>query len=313
MKQALLTILRCPVCGGAIEPDEFSEELEEGTLRCLSCGESYPLEHGMPLMLSDRLPGIADKKREIAGWVEKAKGEDWYVPEEEVDTNLPYVCRELGWDDPVWASNEYSFSRFLERWVRPGMRVLEVGAAKSWASQHLVPRGCEYVATDVLADENIGIGRGAFFAERVGHYERVQADGEHLPFATGSFDLTFCVATLHHALDLPKMVSEMARVTKRGGAVVALNEGTRPLGWTDEAPAQEGEKALGINEHTHTVWAYLAAFGRARIVPKELYPANGKVLGKDGNWSALATLRAHTLHGKDLGYEGVSLAGTKLR
>ena len=43
----------------------------------------------MPLMLSDRLPGIADKKREIAGWVEKAKGEDWYVPEEEVDTNLP--------------------------------------------------------------------------------------------------------------------------------------------------------------------------------------------------------------------------------
>ena len=60
-------------------------------------------------------------------------------------------------------------------------------------------------------------------------------------------------------------------------------------------------------------WAYLAAFGRARVVPKELYPANGKVLGKDGNWSALATLRAHTLHGKDLGYEGVSLAGTKLR
>jgi len=267
----------------------------------------------MPLMLSDRLPGIADKRREIAGWVEKAKGEDWYVPEEEVDTNLPYVCRELGWDDPVWASNEYSFSRFLERWVRPGMRVLEVGAAKSWASQHLVPRGCEYVATDVLADENIGIGRGAFFAERVGHYERVQADGEHLPFAAGSFDLTFCVATLHHALDLPKMVSEMARVTKRRGAVVALNEGTRPLGWSDAAPAQEGEKALGINEHTHTVWAYMAAFARARVVPKELYPANGKVLGKDGSWSALATLRAHTLHGKDLGYEGISLAGTKLR
>ncbi len=146
----------------------------------------------------------------------------------------------------------------------------------------------EYVATDVLDDDKIGIGRGAFFAERVGHYERVQADGEHLPFATGSFDLTFCVATLHHALDLPKMVAEMSRVTKRGGAVVALNEGTRPLGWSDEAPAQEGEKALGINEHTHTVWAYLAAFARARIFVKELYPAGGRLLGKDGRWGALA-------------------------
>src|SRR4249919_1954387 len=46
MKQALLTILRCAVCGGAIEPDEFREELEEGTLRCLSCGETYLVERG---------------------------------------------------------------------------------------------------------------------------------------------------------------------------------------------------------------------------------------------------------------------------
>lgn len=312
MRQALLSILRCPVCRGAIEPDEYADEMERGTLRCLSCGETFELDRGMPLMLSDRLPGMREKKREIAGWVEKAKGEAWYVPEEEVDTNLPFVVSRLGWDDPVWASNEYSFSRFLERWVRPGQRILELGAAKTWAAQHLVPRGCEYVATDVLDDDNIGIGRGAFFIERIGHYERVQADGEHLPFADGSFDLAFCVATLHHALDLPKMVGEMARVTKRGGTVVALNEGTRPLGWSDEAPAQEGEKALGINEHTHTVWAYLAAFARARIVVKELYPANGKVLGKDGDWGALATLKAHTLHGRKLGYEGISLAGTKM-
>ena len=312
MRQPLLTILRCPACGGAIEPDEYADELEQGTLRCLSCGETFALDRGMPLMLSDRLPGMGEKRREVAGWVEKAKSEAWYVPEEEVDTALPFVVSRLGWDDPVWASNEYSFSRFLDRWVRPGMKILELGAAKTWAAQHLVPRGCEYVATDVLDDDYIGIGRGAFFAERVGHYERVQADGEHLPFADGSFDLTFCVATLHHALDLPRMVGEMGRVTKRGGVVAALNEGTRPLGWSDEAPAQEGEKALGINEHTHTVWAYLAAFARARILLKELYPANGKLLGRAGSWSALATLRTHTLRGKDVGYEGVSLAGTRI-
>ncbi len=89
----------------------------------------------------------------------------------------------------------------------PGMRVLEVGAAKAWAAQHLVPRGVEYVATDILADPNIGLGRGAFFERRVGPFGRVQADGEHLPFADGAFDLAYCVAALHHALDLGRMVS----------------------------------------------------------------------------------------------------------
>jgi uncharacterized protein YbaR (Trm112 family)/SAM-dependent methyltransferase len=313
VRSSLLSILRCPVCRGAIEPEEFANEIELGTLHCLSCGETFQVERGIPMMLSDRLPGIREKKREVNGWVEKAKGEAWYEPEEEVDTNLPYVCRDLGWDDPVWAANEFSFSRFLERWVRPGTKVLEVGAAKSWASQYLVPRGCEYVATDVLADDNIGIGRGAFFAARVGHYERVQADGEHLPFAAGSFDLTFCVATLHHALDLPKMVSEMSRVTKRRGAVIALNEGTRPLGWSDDAPVQEGEKSLGINEHTHTLWAYLAAFTRARVLVRELYPSRGQLFGRSAGWGIASTLGAHTVLGARLGYNGISLGGTKLR
>jgi len=312
MRQRLLSVLRCPVCRGAVEPDEMREQIEQGTLRCLSCGETFPVERGIPMMLSDRLPGMREKRGEIEGWVEKAKGEDWYEPVDEVDAALPYVCRDLGWTDSVWAANEYSFSRLLERWVRPGLRVLEVGAAKGWGSQYMVPRGCEYVASDVLGDEKIGIGRGvAFYAERVGHFECVQADGEHLPFADGSFDLTYCVATLHHALDLPKMVSEMARVTRRGGIVAGLNEGTRPLGWSDDAPAQEAEKQLGINEHTHTVWAYLAAFARSRILVRELYPANGKLLGARGG-GAVRTLWAHTSQGSELGYDGISLAGTKI-
>ena len=82
------------------------------------------------------------------------------------------------------------------------MRVLEVGAAKGWAAQHLVPLGVEYVATDILADPKIGIGRAPSTRGASGRSRRVQADGEHLPFADGAFDLVYCVAALHHALDL---------------------------------------------------------------------------------------------------------------
>src|SRR5439155_10828732 len=216
-----LDVMRCPVCRSALEE-------EAGSLRCPACGVDYPVVEGIPRMLDDRLPGIAAKQREIDGWVAMAKAQGWYEPDDEVDAALPYVCRDLGWDDRTWRANEHSFTLLLEC-VRPGMRVLEVGAAKGWAAQHLVPRGVEYVATDILADAKVGLGRGAFYEARVGPFGRVQADGEHLPFADDSFDLVYCVAALHHALNLRRMASELARVTRRGGVVAALNEGTRAV------------------------------------------------------------------------------------
>ena len=229
----------------------------------------------MPRMLDDRLPGIEAKRREIEGWPAMAKAHGWYERDDEVDAHLPYLNRDLGWDDKNWRATEHSFSLLLDRYVRPGMRVLEVGAAKAWAAQHLVPLGCEYVATDILADPVIGLGRGAFYEARVGAFGRVQADGEHLPFASEAFDVTYCVAALHHALDMTAMVREMARVTRKGGWVCALNEGTRALGAAADVPDQEEEKGHGINEHVHTLYAYLWAFSRSGLVVRRVEQAEG--------------------------------------
>jgi ubiquinone/menaquinone biosynthesis C-methylase UbiE/uncharacterized protein YbaR (Trm112 family) len=264
MMPALLEVLRCPVCSAELSAGD-------GTLACSTCGGSYAVEDGMPLMLDDRLPGIAEKRRELEAWPEKARQEGWYREDDEVDLILPGVW----WEDPTWQANAYSFRVLLERYVKPGLRVLEVGAARCWAALHLVPRGCEYVATDIVADPVIGLGRGEFYERRVGPFARVQADGENLPFADGSFDLAYTVASLHHALDPGRMVSEMARVTRRGGVVAALNEGTRAPGASPDAPQQQAEKELGINEHVHTMWAYAGAFMRAGVVVTHLEQAEG--------------------------------------
>jgi len=204
-----------------------------------------------------------------------AREQGWYEADDRVDAALPFLNRDLGWDDRAWGATAHGFELLLERFVRRGDRVLEVGAARSWASQHLVPLGCEYVATDLLVDPVIGLGRGAFFEGRAGPYLRIQADGERLPFADGTFDVAFCVATLHHALDLGAMVRELARVTRRGGAVAALNEGTRAPYRSGANPEQEHEKQLGINEHVHTLWAYLWAFARAGLRPVRLEYGEG--------------------------------------
>ncbi len=257
--------VRCPACRGELD----------GSLACARCGRSYELDDGIPRLLDPTAPGLEAKLREVAAWPLLAQEQGWYEADDRVDAALPYLNTELGWEDRAWGATEHGFRLLLERYVRRGDRVLEIGAAKSWAAQHLLPRGCEYVACDLVVDPVIGLGRGRFFERRTVPYLRIQADGERLPFADGSFDVAFCVATLHHALDLRAMVAELARVTRNGGIVAALNEGTRAPYVSGANPEQEREKELGINEHVHSMWAYLWAFARAGLRPLRLEYAEG--------------------------------------
>jgi SAM-dependent methyltransferase len=259
---ALLEILCCPLCG---------ERLREtgAPLECSGCRRAFDVDGDMALLFHDDLPGAKAKKREMEGWVEKARSEGWYEPDDELDRTLPWPDRERAGDE--WLANAHSFSILLDRYLEPGMRLLEVGAAKCWAAPHVIARGCSYVGTDTLADAKIGLGRGAFY----GDFSRVQADAEHLPFADAAFDGAFCVATLHHALDLGAMVRELARVTRPDGLVCALNEGTRGLFASGDSPEQAAEKELGINEHVHTVWAYVSAFVRAGLQVRRVERAEG--------------------------------------
>ena len=269
---ALAEILRCPFCRSRLRDDDGGGD--GGGPECTGCGRRFARSaDGIPLMLHEDLPGARTKLVEAEGWLEKARAEGWYEPDDTVDRVLPFVNRELGWNDSNWLANGHSFQVLLDRYIQGarGLRVLEVGAAKAWAAPFWLERDCEFVATDILVDPKIGLGRGAFY----GDFGRVQADGENLPFADATFDVTYCVATLHHALDLPKMVREMARVTKPGGVVAGLNEGTRGLGRSADNPEQAGEKELGINEHVHTVLAYGFAFLRAGLLIRRMERSDG--------------------------------------
>jgi 2-polyprenyl-6-hydroxyphenyl methylase/3-demethylubiquinone-9 3-methyltransferase len=48
----------------------------------------------------------------------------------------------------------------------------------------------------------------------------VEGTGEDLPFQNMSFDVVFCCDVLEHVRDLPKVISEISRVLKKGGIFI---------------------------------------------------------------------------------------------
>ena len=54
MKESMMDILCCPMDKGELELDVETEdetEIVSGTLTCTECGETYPIEEGVPNML----------------------------------------------------------------------------------------------------------------------------------------------------------------------------------------------------------------------------------------------------------------------
>lgn len=64
------------------------------------------------------------------------------------------------------------------------------------------------------------------------HVHPVQGDSEHLPFASGSFDVVTCANSFHHYPNQAGAIQEMRRVLRPGGQLLLI-DGYRdsPYGW----------------------------------------------------------------------------------
>jgi ubiquinone/menaquinone biosynthesis C-methylase UbiE len=125
--------------------------------------------------------------------------------------------RESWWDD--------DFTEFLRETLRPrpGNRILDVGCGEGLAEVslgHLHISQLRQVGIDLVPSK---VARAR--QETASHNQRAwfaAADACRLPFASGSFDALYCVAVLQHIRDVQAAVQEFARVTARGGRIVAV-------------------------------------------------------------------------------------------
>jgi len=190
------------------------------------------------------------------------------------------------YDDPLIAaakryfcSDEWqSVSQILRG--RTG-RALDVGAGRGIASYALARNG--FTVNALEPDPSVIVGAGAIrtlAAEAALPISVVEEFSERLPFAEGIFDVVFARAVLHHTRDLELACSEMHRVLRPGGILVAAREHViskeadleRFLGGHPLHHLYGGEHAFVLERYTNALKG--AGFGSLEVLPPLRSPIN---------------------------------------
>lgn len=120
--------------------------------------------------------------------------------------------------------------RYIEKYLRPGMRILEIGAATGRYAHTLARQGYMVDAVE-LVQHNIDVFNALTQPEETITIR--QGDARDLSFiADETYDMTLLLGPMYHLFtteDQKKALSEALRVTKKGGILMAAycgNEAT---------------------------------------------------------------------------------------
>lgn len=140
------------------------------------------------------------------------------------------LVRACFYDDPLleaaeryWQSSEWhSVRSYLSA---AAGSALDIGAGRGISAYALARDGWKVTALEPNPSNLVGAGAiRALAVEACLSIEIVQNWGEKLPFENNVFDFVHCRQVLHHARDLGQLCSQIGRVLKPGGMLIATRE-----------------------------------------------------------------------------------------
>jgi ubiquinone/menaquinone biosynthesis C-methylase UbiE len=157
----------------------------------------------------------------------------------------------------------------VRKFVQPhgDERALDVGTGAGALALALAPLVRDVVGVDRVP-ELLALARER--AAAFGNVELVEGDATALPFPDESFDLVATIRTLHHVPRPELVIAELARVVRRGGRVLVI----------DQIAPVDPLEALAVDRFERARDA-----SHARLLPeidlRHLFEANGLALLRD--------------------------------
>ncbi|MDE3039478.1 MAG: class I SAM-dependent methyltransferase [Nitrospirota bacterium] len=112
----------------------------------------------------------------------------------------------------------------VKSWLRPGLRVLEVGGGNGFQASVLASWGCHVTSIDLPETSAAAT-----------YYSVEPYDGQRFPFPDHAFDVVFSSNVLEHVPHLPVILKEITRVIKSDGVVVHILPSSAWRFWTSLA------------------------------------------------------------------------------
>ena len=195
MKKEYLKYLACPQCNRDLVLEESREDtsglIETGSLKCLTCGLSYPIVNHIPR----------------------------FVPIENYASNfgLEWKLHSKTQYDKYSRSN-ISEKRFFEetKWGRDlkGQTILEVGSGSGRFTEQAISTRAFVISVDYSNAVEVNYaanGKNCFI---------IQGDIYHLPLKKEFFDKVLCIGVLQHTPDVKLSFLSLLDFLKVGGSIV---------------------------------------------------------------------------------------------
>jgi len=194
MIPSLLDLLACPDCHSSLAIDvtrETPDGVESGTLRCQSCGQTFPIVNHVPRFVP------ADSYANSFGF----QWNKFRQTQLDSQSGLP-ISRDRFFKESKWTQEELA-----------GKRVLDIGCGAGRFAEIALSTGANVVAMDYS---------GAVDAcmANLGPHSRLnvlQADVYRLPLKPGSFDYVYCFGVLQHTPDPHRAVLALPAPLKDEG------------------------------------------------------------------------------------------------
>lgn len=130
------------------------------------------------------------------------------------------------------------------RRLMPAGKVLDVGCGTGVVAGRLAAAGYDVTGVDPSA------GMLAYVKEHAPGVTAAEGYATELPFEDGGFDLTMCVAVMHHIAEpeaVHRSLGEMVRVTRPGGMILVWDHNPRNPYWKHlmaRVPQDDGSERL---------------------------------------------------------------------